>query len=181
MMYLQLAEWGMRKMDELKKLLENAGIKEEWSLGSREHRDQDFRPAINPKTKKPYTQDEWNAGKEPDVEPGKHNPPGGGRDQFHSIEEDGGRRVRIEDIFQDIKDHVGKGKPGQSITVKIKDAGQTLPGSVFQYEISVDSNPGERFKTPVGQEQSRIDDYYGPADPTGTLKRDIDGNIGPTR
>jgi len=41
---------------------------DEWSLGARDHRDQNYRPAINPKTKKPYTQDEWNAGKKKQVD-----------------------------------------------------------------------------------------------------------------
>ena len=39
---------------------------EEWSMGARDHRNQSYHPAINPKTKKPYTRAEWeDANKKP--------------------------------------------------------------------------------------------------------------------
>ena len=60
------------------------------------------------------------------------------------------RRVRIEDIFSDIEQHMIKNK---AITVKILDA-----NGIFRYKITVDK-PKQSFRTPVSSEQGRIDDY----------------------
>lgn len=117
-------------MNELKKLLENAGIRneeDEWPFDSESYNSKQQRPIDKATPEKDRTR--WQDQPDDDVEEG--------------IEDT--RRVRIEDVFQDIKDHVSKGQAGQSITIKIKDAGKTLPGSVFQYEITVDQ-PGYDYQ-----------------------------------
>lgn len=40
---------------------------------------------------------------EPDIEPGKHNPPGGGRDKFHPVQEDDSDLDWGDELIEDLK------------------------------------------------------------------------------
>ena len=55
---------------------------------------------------------------------------------------------------------------------------QSIRSTLQQKQSDLRKKPEIEYLTPVDAED---DPSYGPADPTGTLKRDIDGNIGPTK